>query len=139
MYPIIFFFTLPWSVCLWLNLFLIETREYFWLVKPEVSILSYIQVCAIKAPGFGENRKANLDDLAIFTGAEVMQALESLTLSLRHKFAIIYLFNIQLISEDRGLTLDKVQLEMLGTAKKVVYLNLYNIYVLVFLEAMVTK
>ena len=76
-----FFFTLLWSLCLWLNLFLIETREYFWLVKPEVSILSYIQVCAIKAPGFGENRKANLDDLAIFTGAEVMHALESLTLA----------------------------------------------------------
>ncbi|PON48149.1 Chaperonin Cpn [Parasponia andersonii] len=53
-----------------------------------------VKVCAIKAPGFGENRKANLDDLAILTGGEV-------------------------ISEDRGLTLDKVQLEMLGTAKKV--------------------
>lgn len=53
-----------------------------------------LKVCAIKAPGFGDNRRANLDDLAIFTGAEV-------------------------ISEDRGLTLDKVQPEMLGTAKKV--------------------
>ncbi|XP_062087690.1 chaperonin CPN60-like 2, mitochondrial isoform X1 [Humulus lupulus] len=53
-----------------------------------------LKVCAIKAPGFGDNRKANLDDLAILTGGEV-------------------------ISEDRGLTLDKVQLEMLGTAKKV--------------------
>ncbi|KAJ9179331.1 hypothetical protein P3X46_011134 [Hevea brasiliensis] len=53
-----------------------------------------VKVCAIKAPGFGENRRANLDDLAILTGGEV-------------------------ISEDHGLTLDKVQIEMLGTAKKV--------------------
>ncbi|XP_050234713.1 chaperonin CPN60-like 2, mitochondrial [Mercurialis annua] len=53
-----------------------------------------VKVCAIKAPGFGENRRANLDDLAVLTGGEV-------------------------ISEDRGLTLDKIQLEMLGTAKKV--------------------
>ncbi|XP_043720305.1 chaperonin CPN60-like 2, mitochondrial [Telopea speciosissima] len=53
-----------------------------------------VKVCAIKAPGFGENRRAHLDDLAILTGGEV-------------------------ITEDRGMTLDKVQLEMLGTAKKV--------------------
>nr|POF19670.1 chaperonin cpn60-like 2, mitochondrial [Quercus suber] len=52
------------------------------------------KVCAIKAPGFGENKRANLDDLAILTGGEV-------------------------ITEDRYLTLDKVQFEMLGTAKKV--------------------
>ncbi|KAJ4953013.1 hypothetical protein NE237_029845 [Protea cynaroides] len=53
-----------------------------------------VKICAIKAPGFGENRTANLDDLAILTGGEV-------------------------ITEDRGLNFDKVQLEMLGTAKKV--------------------
>ncbi|WCJ39525.1 Chaperonin GroEL [Euphorbia peplus] len=53
-----------------------------------------VQVCAIKAPGFGENRRASLDDLAILTGGE-------------------------LINEDRGLALDKVKIEMLGTAKKV--------------------
>ncbi|XP_030525625.1 chaperonin CPN60-like 2, mitochondrial [Rhodamnia argentea] len=53
-----------------------------------------IKLCAVKAPGFGENRRANLDDLAVFTGGEV-------------------------ISEDRGLTLDKVKVEMLGSAKKV--------------------
>lgn len=29
------------------------------------------QVCAIKAPGFGENRKANLQDLAVLTGGQV--------------------------------------------------------------------
>lgn len=52
-----------------------------------------LKVCAI-TPGFGENRQANLDDLAVLTGVEV-------------------------ISENRGLTLDKVQIEMLGTAKKV--------------------
>ncbi|KAL1339093.1 hypothetical protein AAHE18_U008000 [Arachis hypogaea] len=53
-----------------------------------------LKVCAIKAPGFGDNRKANLDDLAILTGGEV-------------------------ITEERGFTLDKVLPEMLGTAKKV--------------------
>ncbi|KAL5579490.1 hypothetical protein UlMin_011932 [Ulmus minor] len=53
-----------------------------------------VKVCAIKAPGFGENRRANLEDLAILTGGEI-------------------------ISQDHGLTLDKVQLEMLGSAKKV--------------------
>ncbi|KAH7517492.1 hypothetical protein FEM48_Zijuj09G0070600 [Ziziphus jujuba var. spinosa] len=53
-----------------------------------------IKVCAIKAPGFGENRKANLQDLAILTGGEV-------------------------ITEELGLNLDKVGLEMLGTCKKI--------------------
>jgi len=32
-----------------------------------------LQLCAIKAPGFGENRRANLDDLAVFTGGEVIK------------------------------------------------------------------
>ncbi|XP_052182720.1 chaperonin CPN60-like 2, mitochondrial isoform X2 [Diospyros lotus] len=53
-----------------------------------------IKVCAIKAPGFGENRRANLNDIAILTGGEI-------------------------ISEESGLNLDKVKIEMLGTAKKV--------------------
>ncbi|VVA98664.1 unnamed protein product [Arabis nemorensis] len=53
-----------------------------------------LKVCAIKAPGYGDNRKASLDDLAVLTGAEV-------------------------ISEERGLTLDKIRPELLGTAKKV--------------------
>ncbi|GLU22415.1 hypothetical protein SLE2022_384930 [Rubroshorea leprosula] len=53
-----------------------------------------LKVCAVKAPGFGDNKRANLDDLAVLTGGEV-------------------------ISEDRGLTLNKVKVEMLGTAKKV--------------------
>lgn len=53
-----------------------------------------VKVCAIKAPGFGDNRRANLEDLAVLTGGEV-------------------------ISEEHGLGLDKVQIDMLGTAKKV--------------------
>ncbi|CAN4086948.1 unnamed protein product [Withania somnifera] len=52
-----------------------------------------IKVCAIKAPGFGDNRRANLEDLAVLTGGEV-------------------------ISEEHGLDLNKVQIDMLGTAKK---------------------
>ncbi|GAU38838.1 hypothetical protein TSUD_356890, partial [Trifolium subterraneum] len=58
-------------------------------------------VCAIKAPGFGDNRRASLDDLAILTGGEV-------------------------ITEERGITLDKVRPEMLGTAKKARGLNKPN-------------
>ncbi|KAM7471827.1 hypothetical protein LguiA_010010 [Lonicera macranthoides] len=53
-----------------------------------------VKVCAIKTPGFGDNRRANLEDLAVLTGGEV-------------------------ISEERGFSLDKVQIDMLGTAKKV--------------------
>ncbi|PIA42944.1 hypothetical protein AQUCO_02000415v1 [Aquilegia coerulea] len=53
-----------------------------------------VKVCAIKSPGFGENRRANLEDLAILTGGEV-------------------------ITESSGLNLENVNLEMLGTAKKV--------------------
>lgn len=53
-----------------------------------------LKVCAVKAPGFGENRRHNLDDMAVMTGGEV-------------------------ISEEHGLDLGKVQLQMLGTAKKV--------------------
>ncbi|KAL4560049.1 hypothetical protein LXL04_032197 [Taraxacum kok-saghyz] len=54
-----------------------------------------LKVCAIKSPGFGDNRRANLDDLAVLTGGEV-------------------------ISEERGLSLNDVQLDKLGTAKKVI-------------------
>ncbi|KAL4178940.1 hypothetical protein AMTRI_Chr13g117660 [Amborella trichopoda] len=53
-----------------------------------------VKVCAIKAPGFGENRKAYLQDLATLTGVEV-------------------------ITEELGLNLEKVDLKMLGSAKKV--------------------
>ncbi|KAL0918339.1 hypothetical protein M5K25_010343 [Dendrobium thyrsiflorum] len=53
-----------------------------------------IKVCAIKAPGFGENRKAGLQDLAVLTGG-------------------------QLITEELGMNLEKVELEMLGSCKRV--------------------
>lgn len=53
-----------------------------------------LNVCAIKAPSFGDRRKAILEDIAILT-------------------------NGQFISEDIGLKLDQVQLEMLGSARQV--------------------
>ena len=53
-----------------------------------------LKICAVKAPGFGDRRKAMLEDIAVLTGGVV-------------------------ISEDKGLTLDKATLEMLGSAKKV--------------------
>ncbi|KAI5083448.1 hypothetical protein GOP47_0003191, partial [Adiantum capillus-veneris] len=53
-----------------------------------------LKLCAIKAPGFGENRKANLLDLATLTGG-------------------------QLISDDFGTKLEKVTMDMLGQAKRV--------------------
>lgn len=53
-----------------------------------------LSVCAVKAPGFGERRKAMLQDIAILTGGQV-------------------------ISEELGLKLDKATLEMLGRARQV--------------------
>jgi chaperonin GroEL len=53
-----------------------------------------LQVCAVKAPGFGERRKAMLEDIAILTGG-------------------------QMISEDIGVKLENVKLTELGRAKKV--------------------
>ena len=53
-----------------------------------------LKVVAVKAPGFGDRRKAMLEDIAILTGA-------------------------QAISEDLGIKLDKVTINMLGRAKKV--------------------
>jgi len=53
-----------------------------------------LRVAAVKAPGFGDRRKAMLEDIAILTGGE-------------------------LISEDLGIKLENVTLEMLGKAKKV--------------------
>ena len=52
-----------------------------------------LNVCAVKAPGFGDRRKAMLEDIAILTGGKV-------------------------ISEDLGIKLEKVQLDDLGSAKK---------------------
>ena len=53
-----------------------------------------LKVAAVKAPGFGDRRKAMLEDIAILTGGQV-------------------------ISEDLGIKLENVTLDMLGTAKKV--------------------
>ncbi|MCH7802998.1 MAG: chaperonin GroEL, partial [Acidobacteria bacterium] len=53
-----------------------------------------LQGCAVKAPGFGDRRKAMLDDIAILTGGKV-------------------------ISEDLGIKLENVQLKDLGRAKKI--------------------
>src|SRR5438128_1896790 len=53
-----------------------------------------LQVCAVKAPGFGDRRKAILGDIAVLTGG-------------------------QFISEDLGIKLENVQLEQLGQAKTV--------------------
>lgn len=53
-----------------------------------------LKTVAVKAPGFGDRRKAMLEDIAILTGAQV-------------------------ISEEVGLSLEKVELDLLGTAKRV--------------------
>jgi chaperonin GroEL len=53
-----------------------------------------LQVCAVKAPGFGDRRKAMLEDIAILTGGKV-------------------------ISEDLGIKLENIKLEDLGKAKKI--------------------
>lgn len=53
-----------------------------------------LKVCAVKAPGFGDRRKAMLDDMAILTGGTV-------------------------ITEELGFSLEKAELEQLGAAKKV--------------------
>ena len=53
-----------------------------------------LKVCAVKAPGFGDRRKAILEDIAILTGGQV-------------------------VSEDLGMKLENVTLDMLGTAKRV--------------------
>jgi len=58
------------------------------------SLRGIVKVCAVKAPGFGDRRKAMLQDIAILTGATV-------------------------ISEEVGLKLEKTSLNDLGTAKKV--------------------
>src|SRR5262250_1061805 len=54
-----------------------------------------LKIAAVKAPGFGDRRKAMLEDMAILTGG-------------------------QLISEDLGIKLENVTLDMLGKAKKVI-------------------
>jgi chaperonin GroEL len=53
-----------------------------------------LKIAAVKAPGFGDRRKAMLEDIAILTGAQV-------------------------ISEERGYTLEGATMDMLGTAEKI--------------------
>jgi len=59
------------------------------------TIRGIVKVCAVKAPGFGDRRKAMLQDIAILAGGQV-------------------------ISDEVGLTLEKAKLDDLGMAKKVV-------------------
>ena len=54
-----------------------------------------LKVCAVKAPGFGDRRKEMLQDIAILTGGQV-------------------------VSEERGMKLDKADISMLGRAKRIV-------------------
>ncbi len=58
-------------------------------------IRSGLKVCAVKAPGFGDRRKAILQDLAVLTGGQV-------------------------ISEELGMKLENTTVDMLGTAKRVI-------------------
>ena len=58
------------------------------------SIRGIVKVCAVKAPGFGDRRKAMLQDIAILTGGQV-------------------------ISEEVGLSLEKATLDDLGSAKRI--------------------
>ncbi len=58
------------------------------------SMRGIVKVCAVKAPGFGDRRKAMLEDIAVLTGGTV-------------------------ISEEVGLSLEKVTLDDLGQAKKI--------------------
>jgi len=58
------------------------------------NIRGILKACAVKAPGFGDRRKAMLEDIAILTGGTV-------------------------ISEETGLTLEKVGIESLGQAKRI--------------------
>ncbi len=58
------------------------------------SLRGILKVCAVKAPGFGDRRKATLEDIAILTGGT-------------------------LITKDLGLSLDKTTLEHLGQAKRI--------------------
>jgi chaperonin GroEL len=53
-----------------------------------------LSCCAVKAPGYGDRRRAMIEDIAILTGGEA-------------------------ITEDRGIKLESVDLDMLGRAKRV--------------------
>src|SRR6185312_774096 len=59
------------------------------------TIRGIVKVCAVKAPGFGDRRKAMLQDIAVLTGANV-------------------------ISEEVGLTLEQAKMDDLGSAKRII-------------------
>jgi len=58
-------------------------------------IKGVLKVCAVKAPAFGENRKATMEDIAILTNGTV-------------------------VSEETGITLEKAEMSVLGSAKEVI-------------------
>ena len=58
------------------------------------TIRGIVKVCAVKAPGFGDRRKAMLQDIAVLTGGTV-------------------------ISEEVGLSLEKASLDDMGSAKRI--------------------
>ena len=62
--------------------------------KKFIAARTITKIAAVKAPGFGDRRKAMLEDIAILTGGQV-------------------------ISEERGFTMENATLEMLGTAEKI--------------------
>jgi chaperonin GroEL len=106
-----------------------------------------VKVVAVKAPGFGDNRKANLQDIAVLTGAFFVQRAARAPRSVCPRFsawpaflqtktlALITTTTTQpnahqthpfqsnkggeVVSEDLGHKIDKVELGMLGSAKKV--------------------
>jgi chaperonin GroEL len=70
-----------------------------WMVKLATLVVNKIRgslkICAVKAPGFGDRRKAMLEDIAVLTGGTV-------------------------ISEERGFKLENADLSMLGEAEKII-------------------
>ncbi|EGG22052.1 chaperonin 60 [Cavenderia fasciculata] len=75
-------------------LIIAESVESDALTALIINKLRGLQVCAVKAPGFGDMRQSNLQDLAVLTGG-------------------------QLISEELGTKMDSLDISMLGTAKKI--------------------